>query len=241
MKNKKLFWGCIVGCLIVLAIVAGVILLLNKNKDKEINADAKRFKAEYESVNGTSTVQGKEYFDISIEEDNPIVYKTDEEIIDVLKNENAVVYFGFAKCPWCRNMIEPLLKAAKKENVDKVYYVDILDIRDTYECKDKLKKTKEGTDGYYKILDFFGENLEEYYLTNDKGKKIDTGKTRLYAPTVVTIKKGSIVDMHVGTLDTQKDPYVRLSEDDQEKLQNIFENMIKKISFSGVCDGEDAC
>ena len=113
--------------------------------------DSEKFKEEYESQNGKKSKSGKENRKVSISEDNPFVYTTAEEISKKMDNkETFIVYFGFSTCPWCRSIIEELIKCAKDSKVDKIYYVDVLDIRDTKEIDEEgnIKTTKEGTRGY---------------------------------------------------------------------------------------------
>ena len=86
--------------------------IMNHKEIKE--TDAIKFKNEYESLNGYKNENSdKEYMKVEIDSENPIVYKTGQEILDILKKENAIVYFGFALCPWCRNAVPVLLDAAK--------------------------------------------------------------------------------------------------------------------------------
>ena len=129
-KNNKIYLIIIVVCaLLVMGLCAYAII---NHKDVKVT-DAIKFKEEYESYNGmVNENTDKNYLEVNIDRENPIVYKTGKEIVDILKNEDAFVYFGFASCPWCRNAITPLLDAAKEMNLKTIYYVDIYDIRDTY-------------------------------------------------------------------------------------------------------------
>ena len=75
---------------------------------------------------------------LSISTENPVVYKSDTEIVDVMKNEQAIIFFGFSKCPWCRSAIETLLKVCEQNDIKTLYYVDIYNIRDTYKINDSM-------------------------------------------------------------------------------------------------------
>ena len=84
-----------------------------------------------------------------------MVYISAEELAKKIENkEDMVVYFGFKTCPWCRSMIEILLNAASELKIDKIYYVDVYDIRDVKELSEnnEVKTTKKGTSGYNKLL-----------------------------------------------------------------------------------------
>lgn len=236
-------------CLITIAICTVLVIafcgfIIYKHKDKDVS-DNIRFKEEYEAYNGLKNESNnKDYLEVSIENENPIIYKSPKEILDVLKEEYAVIYFGFASCPWCRNVVEPLLSAAKEKNIDKVYYVDIYDIRDSYELDGTIfpKQTKKGTDAYYEILKFLDDKLEKYYIKDENGNMYDTGVKRLYAPTVLVVSNGSVKGLHVSTIDEQKDPYEKLTDEQKEKLKNIYVEMMKEIEKKlETCDGKDAC
>lgn len=236
--NNKLYIAITVLGALLVAVTCGYFVLQNNNKE----TDALKFKEEYESYNGkVNENNNKNYLEVNVDKNNPVVYKTAEEAVELLKTENAVFYFGWPTCPWCRNTIEPLLEALKEEKIDKLYYVNIHDIRDTYEVVNKKAEVSlKGTDAYYKLLDFFGDNLSKYTISVDD-KKYDTGVTRLYAPTVVVVKNGQIVGMHEGTIDAQKDPYVGLTSDQKDELKNIFKDMIKKLNSPEFCTSDTAC
>ena len=241
-KSNKIYLVIIIVCaVLVMALCAYAII---NHKSVEIT-DAIKFKEEYEAYNGkTNENTDKNYLEVNIDRENPIVYKTGKEILDVMKNEDAFIYFGFASCPWCRNAITPLLDAAREMNLKTIYYVDIYDIRDTYKFTGSIEpeQTKKGTDAYYKILKFLGKNLEEYYVQDESGNMYDTGVTRLYAPSFVTVKDGKVESFHVSTVESQKDPYVALSEKEKEELTDIFKDMIKKLQETkDTCTSKDSC
>lgn len=245
MKMDKKKIGIIAGVGAAIVIVALLIIFLPKGKDDKGGmvggiSDNLRFKEEYEKYNGEKTSDGKTYLEVKIDEDNPIVYKTDAEILDVLQKETAIVYFGWANCPWCRNIVEPLLQIAKDNGIDKIYYVDIYDIRDSYSVeKGKLKQDKKGTDAYYKILDFLGDKLDAYYVNDKDGKEYSTGVSRISAPTVVAVSNGEVKAYHAGTVSSQKDPYKALSEDEKNNLLAIYQNLYEPIN-KNICSS-DGC
>ena len=68
--NKKI----LICLLLVLFLVCGC-------KKETINEDAKKFKEDYESLNGVTIKDDIKHRSITIEEDNPIVYKTFKDYI----------------------------------------------------------------------------------------------------------------------------------------------------------------
>lgn len=241
-KNNKIYLIIIVVCaLLVMGLCAYAII---NHKDVKVT-DAIKFKEEYENYNGmVNEYTDKNYLEVNIDRENPIVYKTGKEILDVLKEEDAFVYFGFASCPWCRNAVTSLLDAAKEMNLKTIYYVDIYDIRDTYKFTGSIEpeQTKKGTDAYYAILKFLGKYLEKCYVKDDSGNMYDTGVTRLYAPSFVVVKNGKVLDFHTGTVESQADPSVELDDKQKEELTNTFKDMIEKLQKKeNVCKEKEGC
>lgn len=150
MKKKIMI---IIG--IVLVIGLGVFGYFYFNKEKNTNVDGKRFAEEYTSVT----------------EDNVFVYRSIEEVINILEHGTGVVYLGFPECPWCSAYVPYLNEVAKKAGADKVYYFNILNDR------------KDNTDNYKKLVDI----LKDYLKFDEEGNK------RIYAPSVIAVKDGEIV------------------------------------------------
>lgn len=234
-KQNKIFLVIITLCtLIVVGICTWSIINHEKENDKTNISDAVKFKNEYEESNGKSNSSGSIYPTVTISENNPVKYVTEAEAVDLLENGTGVIYFGFSNCPWCRNMIGPLVTAAKEANTT-LYYLDIYDIRSSYEIKDnELVKTKEGTEGYYKLLNLLDSELSDYVLKDDGKKEYITGEKRLYAPTVVAVKDGEVTKLHVGTVESQTDPYTKLSDEEINKLNKLFTELIK-TTLSNTC------
>ena len=244
--DKKRIVVIVLGVLLVVLGLVKVYQLYHDKDDEKPNneivvtEDEKNFKEQYESKNGEVNSSDKEYLTVNIPEKNLVTIKTDEEIIQVLENGTGVVYFGFSTCPWCRSLVETLVNTAKEVGIKDIFYVDVLDIRSSYEVKSKkLNQTKEGTEGYYSILEILDDYLSEYKITSGK-KEYDTKEKRLYAPTVVAIKNGEIVGFHEGTVESQTDPYLGLNDTEKEELKNIFGEMFNKV-LSSSCEDETGC
>lgn len=239
-KDKKMFIGIIL-LLFAFMIGIGVIAFQDKKEENVINSDATIFKNEYESLNNVVREKdGKTIKEITISSNNPVDILTEEETIALLENGTGILYFGFSDCPWCRSMLPVLLTTLDNMNIDRLYYLNIKNIRDTLVLgeKNKVEVSEEGTKGYYKILELMDEVLEPFYLKSSDGKQIDTKEKRLYAPTVVAIKDGKIVDIHVGTVESQKSGYDDLKEEEKEELNKRFIELIQKV-YDVNCD--EAC
>lgn len=223
MKNK------IILILSAILILLTTFALVNNNSNDSI-----KFKLEYEKLNNKDNGYGNNYLTLNIDINNKIKYSSFKEIEKILTNDTGVIYFGFPECPWCRNMIEPLLSAANESEIKTIYYFNAKDIRDVKKLNEnnEIITEKEGTEEYKKLIDLLYDNLGEYEGLNDKTIK------RLYFPTVVFVKEGKIKNIHIGTLDEQKNPFKPLDEKQKNNLKNLYLKYISSIK-SSQCD--DKC
>lgn len=231
----------------IISILLIVILLFSttacKNK-KTKETDAIKFKEEYESINNDiNESNNKRYRTIKISEKNPFVYITAEKIVEKIKNnETFIVYFGFKECPWCRSIIEQLSKVAIAENVAKIYYVDVLDIRDVKEIDDlgNITTKKEGTTAYLELIDLLKDVLEDYTLTKGD-QKVPVGEKRIYAPNVVAVSRGKVVQLETGIPEELTDPYMELTESMEEYTYNKFKCLIRCLEEDSTTCQKNSC
>ena len=210
MKDNKLF-------MIIVTVLAAIVLVLNIQKVISNNSqtDGIKFKEEYEKLNGKKNDQGKKYREITIDSKNKIVYKTTEEVLDLIdKKKSFVLYFGFDTCPWCRSVV-PTLASVSKELNQEVYYIDVKDIRDTFELDDdnKPKLVKKGSKDYSKLLEKLEPVLEDYTLTDSDNNEIKVGEKRIYAPSIVSVIDGKAKELTIGISDKQTDGYMKLTKE----------------------------
>lgn len=224
--KKKMYIFIIIGIIIAAAVTFAVYKVVT-NAEEQIN-DITVFAEDYESYNGEE-LYGNDVLELSINEDAVIYIKTAEEIIDVLENEDALIYFGFPTCPWCRNMLTAFINAATDKG-EAIYYVDIKSIRNTYSVEDGLiVESTVGEDAYYEIVEFLSDYLSDYIITDDDDVEYDTETKRLYAPTVVTVSGGEVLDFKDGTLDSVTNPYEELSEEEYDELYEEFIEIIENL------------
>ena len=206
--------------LLATTLVIGLIcLIFNINSN-----DNKKFKFEYEILNNKDNGYGNKHLEINIKENNKIKYASYEEIKKILTEGSGVIYFGFPECPWCRNIIIPLLNASEETEVKNIYYFNAVDIRDKKHLDENntIITDNEGTKEYKELAKILYDNLGEYEGLNDPTIK------RLYFPTVVFVKDGKIVSTHIGTLDDQENPFKPLNDKQKEQLKNIYKSNILK-------------
>ena len=239
-KRNTLF---LIGGIVLLATIIGSYFFFS-TKNEEKKTDAVLFKEEYESLNGQVSSSGKEYRIITIDENNPFLYQSAEEIVKKIeKKETFAVYFGFSSCPWCRSMLPSFIEVAKDLSLSKIYYVDISKIRDVKEIQDgKVHTVQEGTEGYLKLLEYFNDVLEEYTLKDENQKEIKVGEKRIYAPNVISVVEGKVDSMTTGISKKQVDAYMDLTEDMKTEMYHQLKCILECIKENeAVCTKPTAC
>ena len=135
---------------LVVIVILGVFCFYPKNSKKaDTNndnklTDSEKFAKEY----NLKDEDGKAL-------DNVFVYRTPEQIINILEKGTGIVYLGFPECPWCTAYVPYLNEIAKEKEVEKIYYLNILEER------------KNNTDAYKKIT----EILSDYLQNDEEGNK----------------------------------------------------------------------
>ena len=239
MKDNKLF-------MIIVTILAAIVLVLNIQKVISNNSqtDGIKFKEEYEKLNGKKNDQGKKYRDITIDSKNKIIYKTTEEVLDLIdKKKSFALYFGFDTCPWCRSVV-PTLASISKELNQEVYYIDVKDIRDTFELDDdnKPKLVKKSSKDYSKLLEKLEPVLEDYILTDSDNNEIKVGEKRIYAPSIVSVIDGKAKELTTGVSDKQTYGYMKLTKEMKKETYNKIKKVLKQVSDkNNTCDLDKGC
>lgn len=245
--------------LIILVFIGGFVAFQYKKngsllpKEKYVaTKEEKKFKEEYETLNGTTRSNGIKNKEVSIMDDNNVKYISLKEAVDILDAGTGVIYFGYAACPWSRNAVPVLLDAMTSSELDTIYYVNLRpdddtnkDLRDTYilNSKNKAKKSKDADQAYYDVLLALANELDDYVLTTDKGKKVNIGEKRLNTPTVVAVKDGVVVGFHEGTVENHKENADQvlpdLTKEQKKELLSTYSSLISKFLKSNCT--EEGC
>lgn len=175
-------------------IVLGVLLLLIASLvvyfvfiKKDNNTDNIKFSKEYTSVS----------------KDNIFVYRSKDEIINILEHGTGIVYLGFPECPWCMAYVPLLNEIAKNEGIEKIYYYNIREDR------------KNNTEFYQKVVSI----LNDYLNYDEEGKK------RIFVPNVTFVKEGKIIfNDNETSLISEGTP----SEYWTEEKKNLFNEKLRK-------------
>lgn len=210
------------------------------------NSDGKKFKEEYESLNGEYRVKdgiktSDKIRSIKIDENNPIVISSLDDIVKKMDNkETFIIYIGFPSCPWCRTVIPTALEKAKENKIDKIYYVNIKpgnetedDLRDIYEKNEegKIVLSHEGSKSYHEFLKKADNVLADYVHgdVNLKGTEFD-GTKRVGAPNFIIIKSGKADTLITGISENQTDGYAKISKKMQSDMDKTFNSFFKKYN-----------
>lgn len=248
--NKKFF---VILCFIATIIICGLSFWVIFGQDKETShdedtnknnieenenlnddvttgyvSDAIRFKSEHEINNGADLGNGKYSRVLNIPEDNPFVYKSSMEIANEIKNDASfVVYFGFPSCEWCRSALPFFIETADELEIDTIYYVDLLGVREIVSAVEdgeniSFEVTREAGEGYYELVSLIGEHLSEYMVSKSDGTKVSTGRKRISAPSFLSVKDGEVVSIINGASRKQTSAYMELTDEVIEDYRNIF-------------------
>lgn len=234
-KDQKIL-VLIITLIVIIAASFGVYAYKHKDekKCKTEETDALKFKREYEEYNDKKYDNGKPYFNINLSNKNLFKYISEEDSVKFLKEGTGVIYFGFPQCPWCRSLVPYLEEIGKEYGIKEIYYLNISDIRDSYKIEDKkVVVDKKGTDSYYELLTILDKYLTKFTISDEKGKKYDTGVKRLYAPTTVVVKNGKIVGFNEGTVPSQE-KFVALTDSEIKELKDKLSDMFSQVS-SFIC------
>lgn len=206
----------------------------------KITESEKKFKEEFETLNGTANEEGITHITVTIPENNNIEYitlKDADKMLDAEEKKSGVILFGYASNPWGRNLIPLLLEVAEEKELDKIYYVNLMDeegndLRTTYTLDEKTGKLNmvQGENEYYNVRSSLTDYISDYVYYNAKDKKTTMkGEKYLSAPTIVAIKDGEILDVYESTIEmTEKDSGATkvFTTEDKTSAKDAFAKLI---------------
>lgn len=198
-NNKKMRIIFIV-CVILLIILFILFFVFDKDNFGFVdagNVDGKEIMNEYEELNNVKTEDGYYYLKVNIDKNNKFVYTNINEILNIFNNKSdAVVYFSYPSCLYCRTAIQVLHDTAKDMKIDKIYYMDV----------------ENKVDGYEELMDILGDK----FVVDNNGNK------EIYSPLVLFVANGDIVSYRKGTLFSQESPYDELDQSQIDGLSEIY-------------------
>lgn len=168
-----------------------------------LRTDELKFKDDYLLYNFATYSNGKQ-IKLNIPSKNNVKYLKGNQVIKKMSQETGFFYFGYNSCPWCRNIVETLIEVAVENNIT-IYYINIKDL-----SNNELKS----------IISY----LKEYL------RKTEANEERLYVPDVYIVKNGKIINHHIGSVESQKNPFNKLKGKDKDNLKNIYLDFIKEMN-----------
>jgi len=223
----------IISFIIVIAVMSLILVFMRTDKiEQSLTEDEIKFKEEYEVNNGVELFEDYILKTVDITSDNNVKYVGDKDIIELLTNGTNVIYFGWSDCNWCRSIVPTLIDTVKENNIDTLYYYDFKELRTSYENSTDKEKTKI----YEEILNVIGEDIDSVF--NEESKK--SGEKKILAPTVVFIKDGQYIGLHVKSVDSQEKATDELSKNEIKELKMKYQELINLLK-SNVCSTDEGC
>jgi len=187
---------------VILCVVLIIVFSSKGSFGLLVSSDGDKFKSEYEKYNGKDDSEGKKYLDVTINGAGKIKYSTEDEIVDLFNNAgDAVIYFGYPTCGYCRTVAEVLCDTAKDTELETIYYLD----------------TENGVSGDFMQI------LDDRFIINNDGDK------RLVDPLVLFVTNGVVVSHNIGTLFSHEDPSVAMDAAQISGLEFIYEHGIQDV------------
>jgi thiol-disulfide isomerase/thioredoxin len=203
--------------------------------EDDTSCTTNQFAQDMESLNGQDNGYGGKHLEIDIAAPNTVKYATYQEVENMLSFGTGVIYFGFPECPWCRNLAPTLVDVANEYETN-VLYFNNRNERDTKKLVDgQVVTEKEGTENYYKILELLKDHTSVYDGLEDDSIK------RLYFPTVVFVKNGTIVGFHEGTVESQESAATYLTKEQQAELKNILSEYFELVAPEKCKNDDSVC
>jgi len=153
-----------------------------------------------------------------VSKENPFIFASFEEAVNLLERDTGVLVFGFPQCPRCHNAFPVLEKAFKQMSMDwykgsrgRIFYYDIYDDR-------------EANNERYQTL----VNYTREFLRAD-----DSGNPRIYSPDVFFIFSGKILGNHMDTVPSLTNPRDPLNDEQEAELLKIYRDLIQEMEDCG--------
>ena len=201
--------------LIILVVGTTIFFIINNNK--ECNIQGKKFKNSYEKYNNKEIEYNNKKYklqSLTIDEENPMVEISKEDIIKKLDSSTSIIIFISPKDYKSRELIKSLLEIAKSNNCETIYYYDIDKLNDNY-------KNNKDKDLYNSIIEKLGDNITKTFDDSEE-KKLENS-------TIIFEKDKDIKDELVLLQDKIKGVYIGSKQ--EEKELNLKDETGKKYNL----------
>lgn len=218
MDNKRLKQ------LILLLTVVSIVIAIFIVKREFVTGDEKRFKREFESFNGKTSLRfSQAYPKVKIEKQNGIQYASGDEVVDLLEKGTGVIFLAYPEGVRARILLPDFLETCYQENVKTIYYFNAYSSRDEKEMnEEKVITLRDGSKEYKKILERLGEQAKPYQEVND-------GSKRVYFPSIIVVKNGEILYTYLAT-EEEESSFDALTEKSRKQFKKELKESLKKIT-----------
>lgn len=208
-----------------LSILLVLLLLTGCTSAFKVTDDSKKFKQEYEALNGELNSSGSEYLKVKINKANPFKYLTYEETMDFLENGTGILFFSRPGCPYCRATLDATIKFAEENNIKRINYYNPETIRE------------ENKEPYKALLNKLNEYLEIDTVTQkETDADFDDTLKRLVVPHMFFINNGEVVFEYQ---ENRADWSKKLTKEQSKEIIDIYTEGYEKLeALSTVCNKE---
>lgn len=188
-----------IAVLLAMALVWSIAVPALADGPKDIDEEKAKFIEDYESLNGQLDRTGL-YMnpEVHLPEYVPFEYEDFDDVVELLTEDSGVLYVGFPSCPWCRQLIQPMIDAwnLTGSNED-ITCFNIYDLRPTRSVDEEgnVTETKAPAPEYAKLV----ELLYDYLRPLDGAK--DESIKHIYSPMLVFVRNGNVEYVHIGTVE----------------------------------------
>lgn len=143
------------------------------------------------------------------DKNNVFVKSSMQEAIEIFENKgSAIFYFGFAKCPWCKEAL-PIMNESAKAAGRSIYYVETRDLE-----RNLLYTEEEKAEIVPYLYDYLDEN--------------DEGEKHIFVPFVVVVENGTVKSAHLGTTESHDAKERQMNDEEKKELKKIYDDMFQK-------------
>lgn len=211
--------------LIILVVGTTIFFIINNNK--ECNIQGKRFKNLYEKYNNKEIEYNNKKYklqSLTIDEENPMVEISKEDIIKKLDSSTSIIVFISPKDYKSRELIKSLLEIAKSNNCETIYYYDIDKLNDNY-------KNNKDKDLYNSIIEKLGDNITKTFDDSEE-KKLENS--------TIIFSKDKEIKLVIEDLTENYEYGKKLTTEEKKKLESKINEGFSELN-GGVCEIRQQC
>ena len=127
------------------------------------------WRAAVEDNSGDAARFAEEYGQVG--RDNVFVYKSVDQVLELMKSGTGIVYLGYPECGWCQAYVPYLNETAREKGIREIWYCNTKEVKES------------NMDKYYELISLLDGHLQF----------TETGEQWIYVPNVSFHVKGEII------------------------------------------------